>query len=390
MSSPVSSAVRLVRVILFAVLALVVPRIALAQTVTIPDNGYTRANGDGKTASDRNNIKPDVITYDDCANDRGYNIVVNTTAYDQTSELQLWAGTQDCTNVTVRSGSTQQCWRAFPGAVPRVASSTINVKVRDILSYAKTQPDYVKAGEDVCAKAAQANITLYYIFVKGGEAAGTGANKVFTVDTVGPPAPTNLTTGIGEKLLVVSWKPSSETTDTQSYNVYCDDGTLPATDASTPVDGSTTADAGVDSGIDAGDDGGDAQAFSASSSGVSTQANTSGTCSSAALIEGTVPPTSIKPCGTVSGPAATSATVTDRVNGVTYAVAVSAVDQYGNPGPLSTITCATPAPTDDFFDLYRRSGGSAGGCNEAGNGSVSALVVLGAIALAAFVRRRRA
>jgi uncharacterized protein (TIGR03382 family) len=363
-------ALRLLRVLLFAVLALAVPRFAWAQTVTIPDNGYTRTNADGSRADDRNNIKLDVITYDDCSKDRGYDIVVNTTAYDQSSELQVWAGTQDCTPVAMRSGATQQCWRAFPGAVPRQLSSTINVKVRDILSYAKTQPDYVKAGDSVCATAAQANVTAFFIFVKGGESAGTPANKVFTVDTVGPPAPTEVKTGIGEKLLIVSWTPSKETTDTQSYNVYCDtagDAGAPATTDAATGDGSTT------------------DAATAASTG----------CGSALLAVGSIPPASLQSCGSGQGPASTSATIKEvskgvaLQNGVRYAVAVSAIDKYGNPGPLSDITCGTPAPTDDFFDVYKRSGGGADGCNTSGGGSVPVIAMFAAIALASLARRRR-
>jgi len=72
-----------------------------------------------------------------------------------------------------------------------------------------------------------------------------------------------------------------------------------------------------------------------------------------------------------------------------YAVSIVAVDSFGNPGTLSTPQCAMPGETSDFWQLYRDSGGQAGGCSMesapiGGLISLSPLVVL----VGALVRRR--
>ena len=42
---------------------------------------------------------------------------------------------------------------------------------------------------------------------------------------------------------------------------------------------------------------------------------------------------------------------------------MAAVDSYGNVGTLVEPTCATPGLTSDFWQVYRDSGGQAGGCS---------------------------
>ena len=111
-----------------------------------------------------------------------------------------------------------------------------------------------------------------------------------------------------------------------------------------------------------------------------------GECDPGPLKEGIVPLEDWVPC-------ATSTTVNDLENSVTYAVAAAFVDNIGNVGPLSPVVCATPAPIEDFFENYNKSGGAAGGgfCSMSHrtlrNTSFGASFALGALAL---VIRRRA
>jgi hypothetical protein len=85
--------------------------------------------------------------------------------------------------------------------------------------------------------------------------------------------------------------------------------------------------------------------------------------------------------------------VKDLENNVTYAIAVAYRDNVGNVGPLSPVVCATPAPIEDFFENYNKSGGTGGGgfCSISHrtmrNTSFGASFTLGALAL---VFRRRA
>ena len=77
-----------------------------------------------------------------------------------------------------------------------------------------------------------------------------------------------------------------------------------------------------------------------------------------------------------------------------YNVVVSAVDLFGNVGPPSAEVCDFPAPVDDFWKVYRKDGGQAGGgfcAVEAVGARTSPLAALavGAGALALARRRRR-
>jgi uncharacterized protein (TIGR03382 family) len=64
---------------------------------------------------------------------------------------------------------------------------------------------------------------------------------------------------------------------------------------------------------------------------------------------------------TVSDKNTGSYQVTGLRDGQQYTVVVAAVDGSGNIGPPSDLKCATPAPINDFWDLYRQAGGHAGG-----------------------------
>ena len=101
-------------------------------------------------------------------------------------------------------------------------------------------------------------------------------------------------------------------------------------------------------------------------------------------------------CGEVTGNTGSSA-IAQRIgnapltNGTRYAIAVAATDRFGNVGLLSDVVCETPELTTDFWDEYRKAGGSAGGCAIGGSeipvGSMTAMIVGAALAVSA-VRRR--
>jgi hypothetical protein len=75
-----------------------------------------------------------------------------------------------------------------------------------------------------------------------------------------------------------------------------------------------------------------------------------------------------------AGATTNSYTINGLTTGDQYAVAVAAVDSYGNVGPLGAaispitgdntgglVACTTPTPVDDFFTQYGLDGGTAGG-----------------------------
>ena len=94
-----------------------------------------------------------------------------------------------------------------------------------------------------------------------------------------------------------------------------------------------------------------------------------------------------------AGASVSSYTVTGLTTGHQYAVAVAAVDSYGNVGPIG-IGCSTPTAVDDFYSAYLNDGGRAGGgyCSLGALGaptfgSLFGLGLTGAAVL--FARRRR-
>lgn len=99
---------------------------------------------------------------------------------------------------------------------------------------------------------------------------------------------------------------------------------------------------------------------------------------------------------TVSGVSVGTYTISGLKNGITYYVAVAAVDGSGNIGPASNVVCDYPAPVNDFWTLYRNAGGGAGGgfcaleaAGEPVPSTAGIAIVIGATALGLQRRRRR-
>jgi hypothetical protein len=97
-------------------------------------------------------------------------------------------------------------------------------------------------------------------------------------------------------------------------------------------------------------------------------------------------------CSGLIPPTTQTYRITGLQNGITYGVAIAAVDKYDNIGPLSSISYGTPIPTVDFYSDYRKDGGVAPGgfCALAGwQKRGSALVTIGMVGLALIAVRRR-
>jgi hypothetical protein len=118
------------------------------------------------------------------------------------------------------------------------------------------------------------------------------------------------------------------------------------------------------------------------------------------VVAGTAPTTAqlaqIDQNAQVGGGTQTSATIKGLKDGYVYTVAIAAIDNLNDNGPLSTPQCATPSPIDDFFSQYRAEGGLAGGsfCALEGVGIPTGTGVFGLVMVGACVgllrRRRRA
>jgi hypothetical protein len=180
--------------------------------------------------------KPLWVSRSDCLNHDVLTFPITMTGYSNL-DLQVWAGTVDCTPTTQRvAGSGATCWQVFgqiylqqelPGggfSIPLFARNLVNVANRPALSSAQTGT--VEAGASVCDQGVGSppNLALYFMLVDG---TGTIANnavavwKDTTYDITPPAPPTGIEVGGGEGHINLSWTRSSEP-DITGYNFYCD------------------------------------------------------------------------------------------------------------------------------------------------------------------------
>jgi hypothetical protein len=342
-------------------------------TVVVNSAPIQRLNQDNSTAATHGMpTGSQGLNYADCATDVKVRFTVTMAGLpDPGSYVQAWAGPSDCAPQAARTAATAACWPVYSANVAQATASTIDINVQDIVAQAGLTSTglnlaYARATKADCATAAtripgEATLGVYFVVVPAAGGDGASVNQPFKVKLAGPAAPTGVSLSEGDGLLNVNWTPAADST-TQGFAVYTDP----------PVSGG-------DAGASAGD---------------------AGLCSSAVLSSGT-PAADLGAylAATASGSTSVSATLTGLKNGTTYNVAVAAKDSYDNTGPLSALsssTCGTPAPIDDFWKKYHEAGGTAGGdCAVmapgasvadpwVSYGAAGALVVLGA----ALARRR--
>lgn len=332
-----------------ASLSVLAPAAAWAQaaepsvTVPNPSTQPVLLESDGATVVARDpslNLANSLFSYEDCIQDRQLRYQLNVVNTDEAVPLQVWASQgQDCSDVATRGSPNFECWLATPDAVPNTSIATVRVRLQDLVAQntgTSRAGDYVAGTAEQCVGLNNVPFSLQFLFVRGSNAIGTSAQAAVTVDTVGPTPPSGvvaITTGTDT---YVSWD-EQRTPDVARYAVYCD----AATDAAA--------------------------------------------CASATLREGEQPPASVRPCGTVTANEI-QAQLEDRSEvGAVYAV--SAIDNVGNPGPLSRLSCA-----EQGTSLATAGTGLAGGGCSTGAGPLgaSSAALAGVTALLARRRRRQA
>lgn len=475
---------------------------ALAQSVSLATAQANPSRKNGFRSQDR---YPLWISKADCLADDSYTFVVQVQNLGSTP-LFVFASAagQDCSDPTTRSGTNARCWKlAEISAQSGATSYSITLPVRDIVGGYDTPSSFNPgATAAVCERTgndAPLGVLLHFLPVQaaGGVVAGTGFQyNEIKFDLVPPSAPTNVSAGIGDNVLELSWT-TSLSTDISGYQFYCDPA--PGADApasTTPIGtagsaGSTTSassssscagtsgaagasgstgssgasgtagtagtagasgtggssflaagaggfagDAGAaGSAGDAGAAGtagagaaagaaGSAGAAGATSSGGAAGASGTGgaagtggaggtstagaagksgtsgaagcattgaTCGRSTLIVGGTYGPSGHECGRATGNTATEGRTSTLKNGVEYSVAVAAIDNVGNVGRISAPQCLAPAQIEDFYGVYVRSGGQAGGgwCQTSAPGTGSAALSLGALAAVVALRAAR-
>ena len=375
------------------------------------------------------------IGYHDCLDDTRLKFsLILTQVPDPNYNLQVWAGTTDCTQAgATNNATTGTCWPVYQA--PNLSVSMVAyIRVADIVRYLGEGPPnlpttYTPADATTACNAAagtsvpttvmddagnststagESTVTIYFMIFQNGQTtqpAVPGVNFSVKVKLVGPNAVTGVAAGEGENELIVSWTPPIGDTTVQGYNVYA------APNGTVVDDGGQTvcsdAQAGTELLDDAGnpilDDAGnpiyvdDAGNPVAPDAGCTTAAPSVATCDEAGStfdVASISCPTGgdagAVVCAQASGVTQDHTTVTGLANGTSYAVAVAAFDQFGNSGAVATAACGTPKPIDDFWKKYIQAGGNVSCALEGGaNGGAAVIVASASVLGLAFARRRR-
>jgi hypothetical protein len=372
-----------------------------------------------------NTGKPWAINYQDCVDNVRFTFSIAFSGVTTDLYFAVFAGSSgsgyDCSQPSQRTVSGSDC-RTLYGPTP-ATTRKIELEAQTIVS---------DAGADGCEQdVSDRAVNLYFALVTsdGNPPGGATANSSCSVwcsewseilvDLRGPSQPSNVSAGVGENMLLVSWDTAANK-DINGYRLYC----FGATEGATLSTASYRPLADDDDLVDQGDGGlveqddagltdGPGQAGSTSTTGAQAGAagsaqtdagdigaNEQGTagagtvatpaCPSGPLVPGARPDEAYR-CGSVEGATASRANAKGLSNGVEYAVGVAAVDTVGNVGDLSQIACGTPHELDDFFEVYRREGGNGGGgyCAASGRSrSGTFALVMGALLLAGALRQR--
>lgn len=303
------------------------------------------------------------IGYHDCIGDTslGFNLTM-TGVPDPNYNLQIWAGTTDCTQPgATNNATTGTCWKVAQDPTPTVVLS-LDVRVADVVSaLGVSLPPQTYTAADATtacnqAKAAStgvSNVSIYFmVFANGGNGAApvSSASYPVKVKLTGPAAVTGVTASPGDGEIVLGWTPPPGDPTLQGFDLFA------VPQGTTLGDGGAATCNGTSGSVD-----------------VSTIACPSGDGGAAV-------------CQVVAGATAGSGSVSGLAGNTTYVAAVAPFDEYGNEGAVAQAACATPSPSDGGSGTP-----SSGGCScEAAGGSDSRFALgLASAGLAALVLARR-
>ncbi len=383
------------------------PRLASAQTIEITNkDSLVRLTPGGDTVTPRA-VNGKAVNYADCVDNQRIRIAYKASGFDPNQTLEVWAGQQDCKPIEARNGTTQQCWRPH-GDLPRQEVGTVEIPVRNIVKK-RTGSSVVDSTGDpsVCSGIPLSTFSLYFMWFQGNGTLPISTDQVdVSVKTQGPGAVTGLSVAPGNARIIVTYGAAGEggVTDQTSLRVYCDANpaatiavtkqVLVCADASTSGDASDTgaADAAAEQPSDAG--------CVERTEVVTPSSECSSTVLSGAAADagdsGASPPLPDDryKCAEIGG-ALGSRVVVEKigdeplVNDKSYAVAIAAVDSYGNVGAVGAPLCVMPGETTDFWETYRDGGGGAGGCSVDAAPISTITCILPCAALVVGVLRRR-
>ena len=329
------------------------------------------------------------ISRADCEGETSLTLPVKPTNLQTGSRLEVWLGfgDTDCALYDERTKEGTTCHMA----------STQQVNLDDVIDVVLTARQIASAGgygdciDESGTTAEGQALTVYFMLLTdvGQDAAAPNLATFPTgIDLVGPSAPTNVTAGPAGPLLNLSYDTTTGESE-DGFLVFCEavstDGaggaggagttattTAAATTTTTTAGGGEGGAGGAGEGGEggAGGDGGATSSAATTTAATTTVATTSTATGSnpdecplpTTFVSGALPPAITEElpfCGRIEG--ADGGNTRELTIGQLYVVAVAAIDELGNAGPLSELACATPEPVDDFFAKYRQAGGEAGG-----------------------------
>jgi hypothetical protein len=398
--------------LLIAALGLL-PRQVRAQTITINTGSQATQLVDASGSSASRSYQPDKpfwVNHAECEAGWQYKISVTTDQGMQGQVLEVWASSSgDCSATTSRYGVTSSaCWKLLPTfgswTVGYGGSTTLMIPAQNLVAArtnASNDPNFFQAGTAAdCNPANHAGGSVpstgvaVTIFIYGFVGVGNNATPTVTAtwtnagyDLIGPTAPTTVSAAAADTELYMNWS-QVVATDLAGYHIYCK-----APDGNVPDAGALSA-GGASSTGGAGSTGGAAAGAAATGGGTSTAdagLNYNASCPDSQILQGAFP-SGMTPSGSATDKLATSGIASGLTNGQQYACAVAAYDTRQNDGPFSAVQCGTPWYVDDFYSVYRKAGGKAGGgfCTIGHAGSaIGFLIPLASIAMFALRRRRR-
>lgn len=178
-----------------------------------------------------NGVLVNVLNFSDCNADLYYEFQLGIAYPNPSYSLEVWAGTQDCSQLTNRQTSaTSVCWPVAKFNAEATTNPTLlDVRMRDIASsaFTTTHPTTYAPATDpqICQSQTQtgaSNLTLYIFFVdSGSNPVGTVQQYPITLDMAAGSVQGSISAGVGDTVLIVSVPPTTDP-DTQGWNVYCD------------------------------------------------------------------------------------------------------------------------------------------------------------------------
>jgi hypothetical protein len=405
---------------------------AASSSAIVISTNTTRVSQRGTSAD------PFTVSYSDCTQSNEFVFTLSDLTAGQT--LSVWATeSADCTDLKTRNDGL--CTRILDPYQLSDTSTTVRIKSADIANTVSNVASCVDSG----AVDSPRPVKLYFLINETQDPVTASAIYETKIDLLGPPPPTGVAASTGgADTLALTYTAPTSSQDVVGYYFYCEPagaavGTGGTGTGGTGVGGTATASGnhsrggGGTGGVGGGGTGGTTTTGGggaggavggAGGSGVGgaagvggtggttggggtgttttttttaaggTGGGTSGACTAPHLVAGELPPASVASAGSTQDQ--TTGYASGLQVGVVYACGVAGYDLVGNVGKLSELACAAPEPIDDFFSLYRKAGGQAGGgyCGycAARPGPKQGLVawgLAGGLGLALLGRRRR-